>query len=131
VLTIFSTVLGWAEMFRCNLVRSLGVLNSNKQSPFSGQFRSNWQVVLGKRVDKRTGKSMYEDWDYLSMSMHEPTLLNGNSLLNRHQQQTVHIKPTELKRRLNSAKTYKRSVKRLDDLKNYIKFIQEAERKED
>jgi hypothetical protein len=91
------------------------------------QTRNNWQVVLRKRFDKRSGKVRYEDWDYLAMGMEEPKLLSGNTLLNRHLQETEHIKPTELKRRLNSAKTYRRSAKRLDDLKTYIKFTQDAE----
>ena len=124
-------------MLRSSLARPLGAAASrlsvathpSSLQPQLQQTRNNWQVILRKRLDKRTGKEKFEDWDYLSMRMEEPQLLTGTTLLNRHLQQVEHIKPTELRRRLNSAKVYKRNVKRLDDLKNYIKFTQEADAK--
>jgi hypothetical protein len=117
-------------MFRLGLSRPLVVAATHQLPGASActiQTRHNWQVVLRKRLDRRTGKVKYEDWDYLSLGMEEPKLLSGTTLLNRHLGATEHVKPTELRRRLNSAKVYKRNVKRLDDLKTYIKFVQDAE----
>ena len=73
--------------------------------------------MLRKRLDRRTGKLRYENWDYLAMTIEEPQLPGGETLLNRHLGQTEHIKPTEARRRLQSAQVYRRSVKRLEDLK--------------
>ncbi|GKY97266.1 hypothetical protein MPSEU_000685000 [Mayamaea pseudoterrestris] len=122
-------------MFRASgLCRPLAAAATNQATavatPSTIQTRNNWQVVLRKRFDRRTGKVKFEDWDYLVMGMEEPKLLNGVTLFNRYHWETEHIKPTEMRRRLNSEKVYRRSVKRLDDLKNYIKFTQEAKAKD-
>jgi hypothetical protein len=58
------------------------------------------------------------------MSIQEPQLVDGRSLLMRDQRATRHIKPTERKRRINSKKIYERNIKRVEDLSNYIKFMQ-------
>jgi len=89
------------------------------------QLRWNWQAVIRRRRDQRTGKPRYEDWGTVVRAFKEPELPDGTSLLERHLSEVEHIKPTELKRRLNAAKIYRRSVKRVDDLTKYIKFMQE------
>ena len=76
-------------------------------------------------MDRQTGKLKYQDWDYLARGIQEPQLPNGKTLLDRHLRATEHIKPTERKRRINNKKLYVRNLKRVDDLTNYIKFMQE------
>ena len=68
------------------------------------QRRSNYQVVLQRQLDRKTGKVKYQDWDYLALSIQEPKLYNGQPLLDRHLRATEHIKPTERKRRINAKK---------------------------
>jgi len=113
--------------------------------------RWNWEVVLRRRWNPATRKVQYEDWDSVVFQIQEPTkqqdsdggIVSGGrnrgspdgvttvSLLERHLQQEEHIKPTELNRRLNSAKIYKRSVKRVNDLTKYIQFVHRQEEEED
>ena len=90
------------------------------------QVRWNWQIVLQPVRDPETGQMKYPDWDIVTRTVGfpEPTK-HQTSLLNRHLQQEEHVKPTELNRRINSRKVYQRSMKRVEDLKTYIKFIQD------
>jgi len=90
-----------------------------------GGIRQNWQVVLGRRFDRATGTYKYQDWDELVFSFREPTKHDGTNYLQRHLNQEEHIKPTELKRRINERKVYRRSVKRLEDLTSYIQFMRD------
>jgi len=106
------------------LPKNLVVLSDNNLA-LTTQRRWNWQVFLRRRFDRRTGQYKYEDWDDLIMSFQEPSLSSGVSLRQRDWAATEHIKPTERKRRINSRKTYDRDVKRIEDLTNYIKFIQD------
>jgi hypothetical protein len=85
--------------------------------------RWNYQVFLTRRLDRKTGQYKYDDWEYLAKGIQEPTLLNGETLLNRHLKQEEHIKPTEGNRRLNDAKLYRRSRKHVEDLTSYIQFV--------
>jgi hypothetical protein len=87
--------------------------------------RWTWQAVVRRRRNPKTGKSEYENWDRIVMGFQEPSLLSGTSLLDRHLNQEEHIKPTEMKRRLNNRKVHDRLVKRVDDLTNYIKFMKD------
>lgn len=89
--------------------------------------RSNWQIVLERRMEK--GKLKYQDWDELVNGFQEPSK-GSKSLLQRHLDQEEHIKPTEIKRRINQKKKYVRSVKQLEDLTSYIKFVQDSEANE-
>lgn len=57
--------------------------------------------------------------------MREPELHDGKSLLQRHLMIREHIKPAERKRRINANKVYRRKVKRIEDLMNYIKFMKD------
>jgi hypothetical protein len=95
-----------------------------------GSKRWNYQVFLTRRLDRKTGVVKYDDWDYLVNAFHEPTLLDGTSLLNRHQKQEEHIKPTERNRRLNDAKLYRRSRKHVEDLTSYIQFVNQGNAEE-
>jgi hypothetical protein len=89
--------------------------------------RHNWQMVLGKKYDKEKKEFKYEDWDTLIHQFREPETYQKVSLHKRHVAQEEHIKPTEQKRRINSRKEHARSVKQLNDLSSYIKFIRDHE----
>lgn len=89
--------------------------------------RCNWQIVLGKKFDKDKKEFKYEDWDTLIHQFREPETYQKVSLHKRHVSQEEHIKPTEQKRRINSRKEHARSVKQLNDLSSYIKFMREHE----
>lgn len=93
------------------------------------QRRWNWQIVLKQRVDKETGKLKYDDWSKVIMTMKEPTLVDGTSLQKRSWARKRHIKPTMMKKLVNQRKEYRRSIKRIDDLTNYIKFMNDAKKK--
>jgi len=96
-----------------------------KQHVQQHAVRWNWQAVIRKRFDRRTGKFKYEDWDVVMCTFQEPELLDGTTLLQRHLNQKYHIKPKEVRRRLNEAKVYRRSVRKIDNLTKYIRFIKE------
>lgn len=89
------------------------------------QVRWNWQAVIRRRLDRKEGGVKYEDWDVVARNFREPALLDGTPLLQRHLNQQHHVKPTERNRRINSAKVYRRSVKRIEDLTKYIQFVRE------
>jgi hypothetical protein len=82
-------------------------------------------MVLETRLDRSSGKQKYQNWDELVFGFHEPAKGNKQSLLQRHLDEEEHIKPTELKRRVNQGKKYRRSVKHLQDLTSYIHFVRE------
>lgn len=99
------------------------------------QVAYHWQAVIRKRIiDPKTGEHKYEDWDHVIRSFQHPSALTHpgaattTTLLDRHLAQDRHIKPTEIRRRINSAKAYRRSVRRVDDLASYIQFIQETKK---
>jgi hypothetical protein len=88
--------------------------------------------VIRKRVlDPKTGQRKYEDWDYVIRGFQQPVALSHpgakttTTLLARHQAAERHVKPAERRRRVNSAKAYRRSVQRVDDLASYIRFVQQ------
>lgn len=119
---------------RTNIIRSsvpVAVDSVGTTAPLLEQRRGNYQIALRRQLDRKTGKMKYQDWDYLVNSIQDPRLLNGTTLLNRHLRATEHIKPTERKRRINSKKIYYRNNKRVDDLTNYIKFMQEHDTHDD
>ena len=80
-------------------------------------------MVLSKRRD-----GTYPDWEELAGGFPEPSK-GSQSLLQRHLEQEEHIKPTEIKRRINSAKAYRRSLQQLEDLTSYIQFTKEQDDK--
>jgi hypothetical protein len=96
------------------------------------QVAHNWQAVIRRRVlDRKTGEHKYEDWDHAIRKFQHPTKLlahpedsspSTTTLLARHQSVERHIKPTERRRRINSAKIYRRSVRRVEDLLSYIRY---------
>jgi hypothetical protein len=92
--------------------------------------RWNYQVFLTRRLDRRTGQTKYDDWEYLARGFQEPSLQGGESLLQRHLKQKEHIKPTEVRRRLNDAKVYRRSKKHVEDLTSYIQFVHQGNKDE-
>ena len=108
-------------------------LNNNRvallQPPPPQQHRWNWQIFLDRRFDKETGKYKYDDWDRVIMSVKEPRLANGMSLLRRSLMRNHHVKPTTKKKRVNEGKEYRRKIKRIDDLTNYIQFMKEVRKK--
>lgn len=107
-----------------------GTAVSSRRQPFvAEQRRWNYQVQIRRQLDRKTGRVKYQNWDYLALSIQEPRLANGQTLLNRHLRSTEHIKPTERKRRINAKKAYDRDTKRVEDLSNYIKFMQEHDTK--
>lgn len=55
----------------------------------------------------------------------EPMKGNRQSLLDLHLSEEEHIKPKEIKRRVNAKKRYDRSVTRLYELTSYIEFTKE------
>lgn len=89
---------------------------------------NNWQIYLRQRHD-RTGKLKYDDWDRVIMTMKEPRLADGTSLLRRSLLRTQHVKPTTRNKLINQRKQYRRQVKRIDDLTNYIQFMNEVKKK--
>lgn len=91
------------------------------------QRRWNWQIFLTKRFDRATGTYKYPDWDRLVLTMKEPTLYDGTSLLRRSQLMKFHIKPTTMRKRAKERKVYNRSVKRVEDLMKYVKFTKERD----
>jgi hypothetical protein len=97
--------------------------SSQLQQQQQQQRRWNFQVFLGRRLDRSTGKQRYDDWDYLVHRFKEPMTGSGANLLQRHLRAKEHIKPTEQNRRTNSAKRYRRSKKHVEDLTAYIQFV--------
>jgi hypothetical protein len=87
------------------------------------QRRWNWQIYLKQRQDKETGKLKYDDWNRVIMTMKEPTLVDGTSLQKRSWARKLHVKPTTRQKLINQRKTYRRQIKRIDDLTEYIKFM--------
>ena len=92
------------------------------------QHRTNYQAFMRQKLDKRTGQYKCEDWDDIMHEFTEPTLLSGETLLERDEWNTRHIKPKERKRQINAGKIYRRKVKQLDDLMAYIKFMKEYDK---
>jgi hypothetical protein len=94
------------------------------------QVANHWQAVIRRnRTDPKTGQPTFQDWDDLMANFQTPKLATtGQSLLERHQRAERHIKPKEVRRQINSAKIYKRSVKRVDDLVSYIQFMHEKKK---
>jgi hypothetical protein len=97
------------------------------------QVANHWQAVIRRnKTDPRTGEPTFQDWDEIIDGFQSPTLTTtGQSLLERHLRAERHIKPKEVRRQINSAKIYKRSVKRVDDLVSYIQFMQKKKKEED
>ena len=86
--------------------------------------RWNWQGYLSKHFDRTTGKYKFDDWNNILLGSVEP--MKGNrSLLATHLYNEEHIKRTEMKRRKAAKAIYDRSMKRIDDLTKYIKFLQD------
>ena len=92
------------------------------------QRRWNWQIYLKQRVEKGTGKLKYDDWDRVIMTMKEPRLADGTSLVRRSQMRDRHVKPTTRNKLIQQRKEYRRQIKRIDDLTNYIQFMNEAKK---
>ena len=92
------------------------------------QRRWNWQIHLRQLRDP-TGKLKYEDWSKAMRNMKQPRLANGLSLLRRSLRRTRHIKPTMWNKFINQRKVYRRQIKRIDDLTNYIQFMNEVKKK--
>lgn len=108
------------------------------------QIRSHWQAFLTKKLDRtsnttqrsvdnttaesvdniRSAVYKYEDWINVIRGFHDP-MKHNKSLLERHLNTKVHVKPTEQKRRIKSNQIYQRSVKRVDDLASYIQFVRD------
>lgn len=108
------------------------------------QIRWHWQAFLTKKIDRtsntphrsvdstkgesgdnlRSAVYKYEDWTNVIRGFHDP-MKHNKSLLDRHLNAKVHIKPTEQKRRIKSNQIYQRSVKRVDDLASYIQFVRD------
>ena len=93
------------------------------------QRRWNWQIYLKQRVDKQTGKLKYDDWDRVILTLKEPTLADGTSLVRRDLMRKRHVKPTTKKKLINQRKEYRRQIKRIDDLTNYIRFMNDPKKK--
>lgn len=89
----------------------------------------NWQIYLRQRRDEASGKLKYDDWDRVIMSMKEPRLADGTSLLRRSLARTRHVKPTTKNKLINQRKQYRRQIKRIDDLTNYIQFMNDVKKK--
>jgi hypothetical protein len=94
------------------------------------QVANHWQAVIRRnKTDPKTGEPKFQDWDEIIDGFQSPTLTTtGQSLLERHLRAERHIKPKEVRRQINSAKIYKRSVKRVDDLVSYIQFMQKKKK---
>jgi len=103
-----------------------GVPKNALQRPL---LRQNWQIVLQKEKQKN-GEYKYPDWEEVASDIPEPMKNSRLSLLDRHLRNTEHIKPTEMKRRINSKKEYERSLKKLNDLTKYIHFIRDSKKKQ-
>jgi hypothetical protein len=87
-------------------------------------MRFNWQGFLTKHYDRATGKYKYDDWDEIMTGSTEP-MKGSKSLLERHLNNVEHIKPKEIKRRINERIILDSQTKRIDDLTRYIKFMRE------
>lgn len=96
------------------------------------QVANHWQAVIRRnRTDPKTGQPKFQDWDEIIDGFQTPTLTTtGQSLLERHLRAERHIKPKEVRRQINSAKIYKRSAKRVDDLVSYIQFMQKKSKED-
>jgi hypothetical protein len=96
------------------------------------QVANHWQAVIRRnRTDPKTGQPKFQDWDEIIDGFQTPTLTTtGQSLLERHLRAERHIKPKEVRRQINSAKIYRRSVKRVDDLVSYIQFMQKKSKED-
>jgi hypothetical protein len=96
------------------------------------QVANHWQAVIRRnRTDPKTGQPKFQDWDEIIDGFQSPTLATtGQSLLERHLRAERHIKPKEVRRQINSAKIYKRSVKRVDDLVSYIQFMRKKSKED-
>mmetsp|Transcript_17302 Transcript_17302/g.32816 ORF Transcript_17302/g.32816 Transcript_17302/m.32816 type:complete len:126 (-) Transcript_17302:53-430(-) len=111
--------------------RSKGVTLGLFQQPVlaPAQRRWNWQIYLKQRPDKQTGKLKYDNWDQVIMTLKEPRLADGTSLLRRSQMRKRHIKPTTWNKYIGERKEYRRKIKRIDDLHHYIKFMNATKKK--
>ena len=129
-----------SNSLRTTALRSAGSSHALHQH---NTVRCHWQMVLSRYQDKQTGKLKYQDWDTLVHQFQEPTKEIASpdggssgrnravSLLQRHLAQEEHIKPTEIKRRIQQKQTYTRSVKQLEDLTRYIQFVRQQDEKEE
>ena len=107
---------------------TLGLFQPPALAP--AQRRWNWQIYLKQRFDKESGKYKYDDWGKVIMTMREPKLSDGTSLVRRFSRvKKRHIKPTTMNKLINQRKEYRRKIKRIDDLTHYIKFMNEAKKK--
>ena len=75
---------------------------------------------------RESGKLKYDDWDRIIMTMKEPRLVDGTSLQKRSWARKEHVKPTMRNKFISQRKVYRRQIKRIDDLTNYIRFMNEA-----
>lgn len=107
-------------------------ISKKRLNRYNESVRWNWQVVLKRVLDRKTGKYKYEDWDKVMYSIEEPTLAStGQSLLQHHLKETRHIKPTEVRKRLNEKKAYRRKDQKVEDLMSYIQFMSDNREEED
>ena len=104
------------------LLRSLPGLPGPQQQQ---SMRCNWQYVLQKVKDKKTGKYKYEDWNDVMWKSYQSSV-HLNRLIQRYEAQPYHIKPNQLKRQRKERRIYENSVKQVDDLLKYIKFNRET-----
>lgn len=98
--------------------------------PFTSRvsaMRWNWQAVLTKRYDRATGTYKYDDWEEIMRGASEPNK-HGQSLLERHLRNEEHIKRKKVKYMKKDRIKYERTVKRIDDLISYIKFMKDHQK---
>ena len=110
-------------MLRQGLLRTTASRSESLVARIEQQRRGNFQAILRRKLDRQTGTYKFEDWDTVMRGFHEPQLTSGQTLRDRDWRNDEHVKPTELKRQLKSAKVYRSKVKQIDDLIDYVQFI--------
>mmetsp|Transcript_29583 Transcript_29583/g.68842 ORF Transcript_29583/g.68842 Transcript_29583/m.68842 type:complete len:141 (+) Transcript_29583:88-510(+) len=89
------------------------------------QQRSNYQLVISKRYDRKSGKMVYEDWNHLVRGVHRPSYKDGRSIQGVQMRQKRHIKKWMKKRKAKEQREYERDQKKVNDLLRYIDFMKD------
>jgi len=100
-------------------------MNATTNTTFSILNRSYWREVLRSKVNpKNPSQIKFEDPSI--MAMRSSRAQNAEGLLRRKSKFYRYEKPWMTRKKLKMARKYRSMERGVNDLKNYVKYIQEA-----